>query len=157
MLLVGPSLLQMNGGAARGLSKNPHKVLLGRKVTYANFICTMRPGKSEVYGIRMTVGGDRLEAYQNVRSPAVGIIDTQLHLNSTISDADKGARYATCDIKDFFLGSKMKIFQFMKIHRKNVPQAIIDEYNLTDDHFDDRGFIFMEIQKWPQGSQCFSF
>jgi hypothetical protein len=174
-LLNGPdaarwilSLTNEWGRCTRGLSKNrsaatiiigqntmvflkPHEVPLGRKVTYANFVCTMRPDKSEVYRIRMTVGGDRLEAYQDVRSPAVGIIDTKLHLNSTISDADEGARCATCNIKDFFLGSKMKIFQYMKIHRKYVPQAIIDEYNLTDDHFDDRGFIFMEIQKGMYG------
>jgi hypothetical protein len=54
----------------------------------------MRPGKAEPYRIRMTVGGDRLDAYQDVRSPAVGITDTKLHINSTISDAKDGARIA---------------------------------------------------------------
>jgi hypothetical protein len=82
----------------------PHEVPHdGRKVTYANFVCTMRPNKPEVYCIHMTVGGDRLDAYQDVHSPAVGIIDTKLHLNSNISDAADGARYCTGDIKDFFL------------------------------------------------------
>jgi hypothetical protein len=117
----------------------PHQVPHGRKVTYANFVCTMRPGKSEVYRISMTIlGGDCLEAFQDVRSPAVGIIDTKLHLNSTISDADEGARYATCNIKYFFLGWTMNFFQYMKIHRRYVPQEIIDEYELTDDDFDSK-------------------
>jgi hypothetical protein len=62
----------------------PIEVPAGRKVTYANFVCTMRPGKAEPYRIRMTVGGDKLDAFQDVRSPAVGILDTKLHLNSTI-------------------------------------------------------------------------
>jgi hypothetical protein len=164
-LLNGPdgtiwthSLTNEWGRCTRGLTKNrtkestiigqqtmvfikPHEVPHGRKVTYANFVCTMRPGKSEVYRIRMTVGGDRLEAYQDVRSPAVGIIDTKLHLNSTISDASSGARYCTADIKDFFLGSTMKVFQYMRIHRRYVPQAIIDEYELTDSDFDAKGYI----------------
>jgi hypothetical protein len=81
----------------------PRQVPAGRKVTYANFVCTMRPGKAELYRIHMTVGGDRLDAYQYVRSPAVGITDTKLHINSTISDAKDGARYCTGDLKDFFL------------------------------------------------------
>lgn len=129
----------------------PHQVPAGRKVTYANFICTMRPDKSEVYRVRMTIGGDRLDAYQDVRSPAVSIIDAKLHFNSTISDASKGARYATADIKDFFLNSTMKVFQYVRVHRKYVPQEIIDAYELTDDHFDSRGFIYLEIQKGVYG------
>jgi hypothetical protein len=79
----------------------PNQVPAGRKVTYATFVCTMRPGKAEPYRIRMRVGGDRLDAYQDVRSPAVGISDTKLHINSTISDAKDGARYCTGDLKDF--------------------------------------------------------
>ena len=174
-LLRGPdaarwttSLSNEWGRCTRGLSKQrtpstvivgketivfikPHDIPAGRTVTYANFVCTMRPGKSEVYRIRMTIGGDRLEAFQDVRSPAVGIVDTKLHLNSTISDADEGARYATCDIKDFFLGSKMKVYQYMKIHRRYLPQEIIDEYGLTEDHFDAKGYIYVEVQKGMYG------
>ena len=108
----------------------PNQVPPNRKVTYANFVCTMRPGKSEVYRVRMTVGGDRLDAYQDVRSPLVGLIDTKIHLNSTISNAHKGARYCTGDIKDFFLGSSMDTFQYMRVHKRYVPTAIIKEYNL---------------------------
>jgi hypothetical protein len=78
----------------------------------------MRPGKAEPYRIRMTVGGDRLDAYQDVRSPAVGITDTKLHINSTISDAKDGARYCTGDLKDFFLVSQMKTFQHMRVHHR---------------------------------------
>jgi hypothetical protein len=48
-----------------------HQLPAGRKATYANFVVTMRPGKSEIYQVGMTIGGDRLEAYQDVRSPAV--------------------------------------------------------------------------------------
>jgi hypothetical protein len=89
----------------------PRQVPAGRKVTCANFVCAMRPGKAELHCIRMTVGGDRLDACQDVRSPAVGVTDTKSHINSTISDAKDGARCCTGDLKDFFLCSEMKVFQ----------------------------------------------
>ena len=158
-LLVGPdssiwttSLTNELGRCSQGISKSrsaatkiagtqtiffikPNQVPAGRKVTYANFVCTMRPNKSEVYRIRMTVGGDRLDAYQDVRSPAVGITDTKIHLNSTISDAHKGARYCTADLKDFFLNSTMHVYQYMRLHRRYVTKEILDEYAMTDDFF----------------------
>ena len=129
----------------------PHQVPHGRKVTYAQFVCTMRPGKAEPWRIRMTVGGNLLDAYQDVRSPAVGLIDAKLHFNSVISDAHRGARYCTGDLKDFFLVSDMKIFQYMKIHRKYVTQEVTDEYALTDKHFDSKGYIYVEIRKGMYG------
>ena len=129
----------------------PDQVPADCKVTYATFVCSMRPGKSEPYRIRMAVGGDRLDAFQDVRSPAVGIVDTKLHINSTISDCKRGARYCTGDLKDFFLGSDMKIFQYMRIHRRSITQEILDEHDLTEAHFDSKGYCYLEILKGMYG------
>jgi hypothetical protein len=129
----------------------PNQVPAGRKVTYAQFVCTMRPGKTEQWRIRMTVGGNLLDAYQDVRSPAVGLIDTKLHWNSVISDAHRGARYCTADLKDFFLVSDMTIYQYMRIHRKYIPQDIQEQYQLTSAHFDSKGYAYVEIRKGMYG------
>ena len=51
----------------------------------------------------MTVGSKQLDAYQDVRSTAVGILYLKIHLKSVVSDAHKGACYCTADIKDFFM------------------------------------------------------
>jgi hypothetical protein len=120
-------------------------------VTYANFVCTMRPGKAKAYRIRMTVGGDKLDAFQDVHSPAVGITDTKLHINSTISDSKHGTRYCTGNLKDFFLVSDMKVFQYMRVHRKYVTQEILDEYGLKDEYYDSRGYVYLEIHKGMYG------
>ena len=72
-----------------------------RKVTYANFVCGIRPQKSETHRIRLTAGGDKLDYPGDPSSPAVSTLDTKTHINSTISDAHKGARYMTLDIKIF--------------------------------------------------------
>jgi hypothetical protein len=174
-LLQGPdkqiwttSLSNEWGRCAQGISKNrpqsdaiignqtiffipPHQVPTGRKVSYANFVCTMQPGKAEQYRIHMTVGGDKLDAFQDVRSPAVGITDTKLHINSTISDAKHGARYCTGDLKDFFLVLDMTIFQYMRVHRKYVRNEILDEYGLTDEYYNSRGYVYLEIRKGMYG------
>ena len=70
----------------------------------------MRPNKAEVYHIQMTVSGDKIDAYQDVRSPAIDTTDTKNHLNSTISNAHWGARYCTGDLKYFFLNSTIQIY-----------------------------------------------
>jgi hypothetical protein len=129
----------------------PDQVPAGCKVTYAKFVCTMRPGKAEVFRIRMTVGHDRLDACQDVGSPAVGVVYTKLHLNSVISDAHLGAPYCTGDLKDFFLVSDMPIYQYMRVHCRFVPQEIINKYNLTIKHFDSKGFVYLEIHKGMYG------
>ena len=107
----------------------------------------MRPNKAEVYRIRMTVGGDKLDAYQDVRSPAIGITDTKININSTISDAHRSARYCTGDLKYFFLCSTMHIYQYMRLHLRYITQEILDEYKITDNFFDSKGYIYLEICK----------
>ena len=100
----------------------PHQVTVGRKVTSANFVCTMRPNKAKVYRFCMAVGGDKLDANQDVCSPAVGITDTKIHNNSTISDTHHGACYCTGDLKDFFLCYTMHIYRYMCLHRRYITQ-----------------------------------
>ena len=77
-------------------------VPINRKVTYGNFVCDHRPLKTEPLRVRLTVGGDRLDYPFEASSPASSLIDAKLILNSTISDANKGARFLTADLKYFF-------------------------------------------------------
>jgi hypothetical protein len=86
-----------------------------------------------------------------VHSPAVGITNTKLHINSTISDAKYGVCYCTGDLKDFFLVSEMKVFQYMRVHGKYVTQEIINEYDITDDYYDSRGYVYLGIRKGMYG------
>ena len=72
-----------------------------RIVTYANMVCDYRPHKDEKHRVRLTVGGDVLPYDDDSASPAASLLETKLLLNSTISDASRGARFMTLDIKDF--------------------------------------------------------
>ena len=64
-----------------------------RKITYANFICNIRPQKSDTNHVRLTAGGDKLDYPGDPSSPAVSLLNMKIHINSTISCAKHNARY----------------------------------------------------------------
>ena len=94
----------------------------------------------------MTVGGDRLEYHDDPSAPAVGLLDTKIHLNSVISDADKGARYSTADIKNFNLNNPLRIFQYMRIHKSYFTEELRQEYDIASITNSD-GYIYCIIKK----------
>ncbi len=120
-----------------------------RKVTYANFQCTIRPQKAETHRVRCTAGGDKLDYPFDASSPAVSMLDAKLHINSTISDAKRGARYLGLDIKNFYLGTPMEYYQYFRIHKQDIPQEILDEY--PDIVFEADGYAYFEIRRGMYG------
>ena len=88
------------------------------KVTYANMVCDYCPLKSKPNRVRLTVGGDRLSYPSDAGSPSALLLEAKLLINSTISDADTGARFLSADIKDFFLATPMDVPEYMQIHSK---------------------------------------
>ena len=99
-------------------------------MTYGNFVCDYRPLKTEPNRVRLTVGGDKLDYPYDASSPVTNLIDAKLLLNSTISDAHKGARFMSADLKDFFLNTPMERAEYMKIQYKYFPEAIHKAYQL---------------------------
>ena len=97
----------------------PHShVPADAKVIYANLICDLRPLSKETHRVRMTVGGDKLECDGDPSSPAVSLLNTKIFFNSGISDAHKGAKFTMADIKNHYLQSPMKNYQYMHIPLK---------------------------------------
>ena len=92
----------------------------------------------------MTAGGDRLDYPSNSRSPAVCMIDAKLHINSTISDTHKGAHYLRINIKNFYLGTPMQYYQYIRVLPKVVPQEVWDDPR-CDIPTSTNGFICLEI------------
>ena len=96
------------------------------------------------------MGGDLLEYPYDVASPTASLIEKKLIVNSTISDAHKGAKFMAADLKDFFLKTPMPHPEFMKIHRKYLPQEIIDAHNLEQKITLD-GYIYIRIKRGMYG------
>ena len=122
----------------------------GRDITYASFVCDYRPLKSEPFRIRIVAGGDCLSYGEDSGSPATDLLETKLLLNSTISDADRGARFMSSDLKDYFLGSPMSRPEYMKVHISKFPEDIILQYNLKA-KMDTNGYIYIKIMKGMYG------
>ena len=128
----------------------PHRdVPHGQAVTYASFDINYRPLKTEKYRIRLVVGGDKLDYNGDSGSPAASLLETKVMINSVLSDAHKGARFMSCDLKDFFLATPMKNPEYMRINYKHFPQDIIDKYNLSS--LVSGGYIYVKIKRGMYG------
>ena len=166
-LLLGPdkiiwtnALTNEMGRTSQGINKllgndtlefiKKGEVPSGRKVTYANFVCDYRPFKLEKYRVRMTVGGDRLEYPYDTTSPAASLLETKVLINSVISDASKGAKFCTVDIKDFFLQTIMEIPEYMRIHSKYFTDPIRKKYNI-DSKIAEDNYVYCKIKRGMYG------
>ena len=93
-------------------------------------VCDYKPLKTEKYRVQLTVGGDKLTCDFDVARPATSILEKKLILNSVISDAHKGARFLTLDIKDFFLYLTLEHPEYMRIKAKYFSKDFREQYNL---------------------------
>ena len=127
-----------------------HEVPTSEKVTYAQCVCDHRPLKPEPYRIRIVVGGDKLDCDIDAGAPATNLVEFKLLLNSVISESKRGAKFLSCDIKDFFLASPMAKPRYMKMKFSIFPQDIIERYSLTTKVTPD-GYIYIKINKGMYG------
>ena len=124
-----------------------HAIPDGRKVTYARLVASLRPHKKEVHRVRVTVGGDRLE-YNGITSTQTASINTTKCLvNSTLSTRE--AKFMSADIKEYYYGTRLKIFEYMRMALKDIPEEIIEQYDLPTMASDD--WVYMQIEKGMPG------
>jgi hypothetical protein len=69
-----------------------------KDVTYAKFVCELKPNKKEIHQTRLTIGGDKVHYPGNVGTPTVDLTLVKTHVNSVISTWD--AQYMTIDFKN---------------------------------------------------------
>ena len=88
-------------------------ILQGRKVTYARMVASIRPTKPEVNRVCVAVGSDRLDLSGATTTHCASLTTTKCLLNSTISTT--GACFMTSYIKDFYCGTAMVRYEYMKL------------------------------------------
>ena len=72
-------------------------------------------------------GGDRLEYDSDAGSLAASLVEIKLTINSTISDAHRGAHFMSANLKDFFLATTMADPEYMRIHYRYFPQDVREQ------------------------------
>ena len=70
--------------------------------------------------------------YDTAASLVTDMLETKIIINSTISDARRGARFMTLDIKDHFLATLMKDLEYMRVRPKYIPDNIRKKYNIMN-------------------------
>jgi hypothetical protein len=119
----------------------------GRTATYFRIVCANRPEKNNPKRVRHTIGGDRINYPGNTSTKTADMTTVKTLANSVISTPN--ARFMTGDLKDFYLGTPLDRYEYIRIPIKIIPQRIRELYNL--DVLAVNGFVFAEVRRGMYG------
>jgi hypothetical protein len=108
---------------------------------------TEKPHKQKKERVRRTVGGDRLDYSGDVATSTADITTFKILINSTLSTTD--AAMMMIDIKNYYLGTPLPRFEYMKMLLSRFPEEIIQKYNLNA--LAVNGWVYIEIRKGMYG------
>jgi hypothetical protein len=119
-----------------------------KDVTYGSFNCNYKPKKEEKECTRLTAGGDRINYTDDCGTPTADMTLFKILINSIRSTPN--AKCIMMDIRDFYLNTPMKRPEYMRLKITDIPDEIINQYNLkllvTQD-----GYVYCEITKGMYG------
>ncbi len=113
-----------------------------KDVRYGSFICDIKQNKTETHQTRLTAGGDRSNYPEDVGTPTADMTLVKTMLNSVIST--RGAKCVMLDIKDFYLNTPMKRYEYIRIKITDIPEKIIKEYKMHEIVTED-SYVYWEI------------
>jgi hypothetical protein len=93
------------------------------------------------------VGGDILDYSGDVATSTADITTFKILINSTLSTKD--AAMMMMEIKNYYLGTPLPRFEYMKILLSRFPEEIVQKYNLNALAVD--GWVYIEIRKGMYG------
>jgi hypothetical protein len=110
------------------------------KKTYGKLVCDHKLNKAKEERVRLTVGGDRLYY--------TGEVETSTALiNSTLSTKD--FEMTMMDIKNYYLGTPLPIYEYMRLTLSIISDEIITKYNLRS--ISVGGWVYLEMRKGMYG------
>jgi hypothetical protein len=118
-----------------------------RKITYAKIVCDYKPHKKEKERVRLTVGGDILDYSGDVATSTANITTFNILVNSTLSTED--AAMMMMDIKNYYIGTPLTRFEYMRMLLSRFPEEIVQKYNLNALAVD--GWVYIETRKGMYG------
>jgi hypothetical protein len=118
-----------------------------RKITYGKIVCDYKPHKKEKERARLTVGGDILDYSGDVATSTADITTFKILINSTLSTKD--AVMMMMDIKNYYIGTPLPRFEYMRMLLSHFPEESIQKYNLND--LAVNGWVYIKIRKCMYG------
>jgi hypothetical protein len=89
------------------------------------------------------VGGGRLDYSGDVATSTAGITTFKILINSILSTKD--AAMMIMDIKNYYLGTPLPRYEYMRMLLSRFLEEIVKEYNLKALAVD--GWVYIEIRK----------
>ena len=123
------------------------KVPRNKRPTYAHFVCSFRLQKPEPYRPRITAGGNLIDYPGNLSMKMADMTTFKILVNRTL--ATPGAKWLGLDVKNYYLGTPMDNYEYMFIPINQIPQEIIDHYNLHN--IVHKGKVYVEIRRGMYG------
>jgi hypothetical protein len=115
----------------------------GRKITYLRIVVADQFQKENPHRVRFTVSGDQIIYPGDVSTKTAGLATAKILFNSVISIKD--ANFIMMDIKDFYLFTMMARYEYMRIHKCDIPKIIWEYYDLSSLAVND--YVYAEIRR----------
>jgi hypothetical protein len=93
-------------------------------------------------------GGNLVNYPDDVGVPTANLLLIKIFLNSVIST--KGAKFANADLTNFYLMSQLKRPEYAKIKLTDIPEEVINEYNLHQLATPD-GWVYVKVTRAMYG------
>jgi hypothetical protein len=117
------------------------------KITYGKLVCDFKPNKNENHWFRLTVGGDRLDYSGDMTTSTADSTTFKILINSTLSTQE--AKMMMMDIINYYVGTPLPTYQYMRLPISILPVDIIEKYDLT--RLEVNGWVYLEIGKGMYG------
>jgi hypothetical protein len=124
-----------------------HNIPKDRKITYGKLVCDFKPNKTEKYRVSLAVRGDRLDYSGDTATSTADITTFKILINSTLSTNE--AKMMMMDIKNYYTGTPLPTYEYMRLPLTILPHDIIEKYDLK--RLAVNGWVYMEIRKGMYG------
>jgi hypothetical protein len=118
-----------------------------RKITKGKIVCDYKPHKKGKERVRLMVGGDRLDYSGDVATSTADITTFKILINSTLSTKD--VVVMMMDIKNYYLGTPLPRYEYMRMLLSRFPEEIVEKHNLKALAVD--CWVYIEIRKGMYG------
>jgi hypothetical protein len=118
-----------------------------RNITYDKIVCDYKPHKKEKERVRLTAGGNMLDYSGDAATFTDDITTFKILTNMTLSTED--AAMMMMDIKNYYVGTHLRRYEYMRVFLSRFPEEIVDKYNFEALTVD--GWVYVEIRKGMYG------
>jgi hypothetical protein len=114
---------------------------------------TINDESKKTYRVRGTIGGDKINYPGEVSAQTANMESVKILVQGVLHDRhvkkQSETEFITLDIKDYYLGAPLDRPEYVRIHRKFIPQKTIDKYNLEQYMHNDS--VLFEVTKCMYG------